>query len=151
MKSLLFKKVKILSGRKDSKWYFRVVLLWQEQWVARLVANAFVPNPNNLPLVNHLNAVKTDNVPENLEWCTYWRNNKHAWDNGLKKYNPNGKYYCYTLQKKIIQTDLQGNFIKEWKHQKEILDTLWFDPSSIRRVCVDKQHTAYWYKWKYLI
>ena len=49
----------------------------------RLVAELFIPNPNNYPVINHIDGDKRNNTPSNLEWCTICHNNKHARDNGL--------------------------------------------------------------------
>lgn len=49
----------------------------------RLVAMMFIPNPHDYPVVNHIDGNKLNNNVENLEWCTYYHNNKHARDTGL--------------------------------------------------------------------
>lgn len=49
----------------------------------RLVAEAFIPNPKNLPVINHLNLVKNDNRVDNLEWCTVCHNNRHGYANNI--------------------------------------------------------------------
>lgn len=72
--------------------------------VHRLVAEAFIPNPNNLPQVNHIDENKENNNVDNLEWCS-------VSENGLRKTKKG--------EKKILQYDNKGNFIKEWKSIKE--------------------------------
>jgi len=65
------------SGRKRDYHYVNISSKNRNQSVHRLVAQAFIPNPNNLPQVNHINEIKTDNRVENLEWCDNRHNQNH--------------------------------------------------------------------------
>lgn len=55
------------------------------KYIHRLVAQAFIPNPNNLPCVNHKDGNKLNNHVDNLEWCTHRENTIHAHVNGLSR------------------------------------------------------------------
>jgi hypothetical protein len=71
----------------DHKGYFRTNLakdgVNRTVKVHRIVAEAFIPNPMNLPQVNHKDGNKQNNCVENLEWCTRSENIRHAYENGL--------------------------------------------------------------------
>ena len=80
---------RILKGSKDTKGYLQVELKKDGQriirFVHRLVAEAFVENPDCKSQVNHKDGNKLNNVAENLEWVTCKENINHAWENDLNK------------------------------------------------------------------
>lgn len=88
VRSLKRKNEKILSLDKDRNGYMNVKLskdgVIQKFKVHRLVALAFIANPDNLPEINHKDGNKANNCINNLEWTTRSQNMKHAYDTGLK-------------------------------------------------------------------
>lgn len=61
---------RIIYGETTRSGYIQVSLNKKRYKIHRLVAMAFIPNPDGLPQINHKNEIKTDNRAENLEWCT---------------------------------------------------------------------------------
>lgn len=109
--------------------------------IHRLVAEAFIPNPNNLPQVNHKDEDKTNNLVENLEWCTQAYNN--CFGTRLER----------QIEKRsmpILQIDLETNqIIAEYPSANEAARKLNIHQGNISECCRGEQKTAYGFKWKY--
>jgi hypothetical protein len=105
--------------------------------VHRLVAELFLDNPDDLPVVNHKDGVKSNIHVDNLEWCDYSHNNKHAYDTGLND-----------RTKRVCQYDLQGNFIKSWDSIQQASDSLGIQKSGISKCVLGKLKTSGKFIWK---
>ncbi len=111
-------KGKKMKPRLQSMGYYAVTLAKRgadhPDSIHRLVARAFIPNPENKRCVNHINCVKTDNRVENLEWCTYKENIQHSFNNGIhKRGNDHYRSKLNSFQVRVIRkiNDMDQNEI----------------------------------------
>ena len=135
---------KFLKPSEDANHYLKVSLKNDEgeyKWKTLhiLVATAYLPNPNNLPIVNHLNGNKHECNIENLEWDTYSGNTQHAYDTGL-----------ITKCKSVTRISLDGTEETTYKSIKDaVTATSNAYRSGINQVCIGKRKTHAGYKWRF--
>ena len=128
-------------GHKNKRGYMMFEIFGYKYQVHRLVAFAHLPNPDNLPEVDHLvGRQKDNNCIENLEWVTSAENVQRAHDAGL----------CSYRYKAIKQFNLNGDFIKEFKSIKDAARELNGLDSGIVQVLKGNKKTAYGFKWIYV-
>lgn len=143
VRSLKFGKIRILKACKDKDGYLIVTLYKSGQSkifkVHRLVAETFIPNPDNLPITNHKNELKYDNRVENLEWCDAKYNTNYG--NGIKK-------RIEKTSKPIFQFTLDGVLVKEWPSINEV-GRYGFSRRHITACCRGERKTHKGYIWKY--
>lgn len=114
-------------------------------YVHRLVAEHFIPNPNNLLEVNHKNEDKTLNTVDNLEWCDRTYNVRYgSRTNKAAQANTNGK-----CSKPVIQLSLDDEYIAEYPSVKEANRQFGFNVSNICSCCKGLRNNANGFKWKY--
>lgn len=116
--------------------------------VHRLVASTFIPNPENLPEVNHIDGNKLNNNVDNLEWVSRSENIRHALKKGLIPIRLGGNN---SLSKVVLQKNKDGKLIKRWNSVASIHREKGYSTNSIICCCNKKQKykTAYGYIWEY--
>ena len=127
---------KILKAGRNQYGYYLVVLckdgVKKTKLVSRLVAEAFIPNPEGLETVNHINKVKTDNRVENLEWMTQ------------------GDNVRYSRAKPVEQYDLyDGRLIATYQSLTDCCELTGYCQSAISKACNGQYKRAYGYTWRY--
>ena len=140
-------KEKILASISEKNGYVRTILTKnntsKSYYIHRLVAEAFIPNPDNLPEVNHIDENKANNCVNNLEWCTHKYNSNYG--TRLKKEHISHINHP-KLSKRVlcVETGIIYNSAHEANRQTNI------NLTNICKVCRGERHIAGGYHWEYI-
>lgn len=139
-----FRRGRILSNRKHKNGYIQVDMcengISHTKFVHVLLATVFIPNPNNLPLVNHIDENPSNNDLSNLEWCNYSYNAKHS-INKIRKGHEKEQKAVYRIDVNTKE-EVRYNGIREAARENKIYH------SNIRYAILHNSRCA-GYKWRY--
>lgn len=106
--------------------------------VHRLVAEAFLPNPEGLGVVNHQDGNKINNHVDNLEWCTTKYNNQHSIETGLRTHKASP----------VTQYSMRGDWVANYSSQQQAEDITGICRKQINNCVKGKQKSAHGFVWK---
>lgn len=147
---------RIMKSTLSSSGYWHVQLYKSQNKVKTilvhiLVARAFIPNPDNLPEVNHIDGNKANNNVVNLEWVTRSENAQHAIKTGLRKPSPMSgiKGAKNPNSKEILQYSLDGEYLRTWCGIAEASRVVGCSYCTISACLTGRKRTAKGYVWRY--
>lgn len=114
--------------------------------IHRLVALTFIPNPLNLPIINHKDENRANNNIENLEWCTYKYNSNYG--TAQERHSSSLRNILYEKSIPIDQYNLKGEYIKTLVGKREII-AAGYRYETVRRCCLHQQKTASGFVWRF--
>lgn len=128
---------------KPDKWGYLICVLRNKNGkktlhIHRLISDVFIPNPNRLSQINHIDGDKNNNSINNLEWCSQSYNMNHAYKNFL---NPR--------QKGVVQKNSNGNVLNVFRSAHEASRVTGINRGNISNCCIGNTSHAGGYIWEY--